>query len=110
MESKIPLISGRPFFPTADALINRRNGLMKLSFGNMTLEVNIVSIGKQPRDMEECYQTYMIDTFVSNKVYLYNEFESSNYLIHNLDFDPLLFPINAINISSVLMKSSRISN
>ena len=48
MESKIPLILGRPFLATANALINCRNGLMKLSFGNMTLEVNIIYIGKQP--------------------------------------------------------------
>ncbi|GKV14108.1 hypothetical protein SLEP1_g25025 [Rubroshorea leprosula] len=37
-ESKIPLILGRPFLATANALINCTNGLMKLSFGNMTLE------------------------------------------------------------------------
>ncbi|KAL5547811.1 hypothetical protein UlMin_003042 [Ulmus minor] len=37
-ESKIPLILGRPFLATANALINCRNGLMTLSFGNMTLE------------------------------------------------------------------------
>ncbi|XP_035551096.1 uncharacterized protein LOC108995832 [Juglans regia] len=36
--SKIPLILGRHFLATANALINCRNGLMKLSFGNMTLE------------------------------------------------------------------------
>ncbi|KAL5549504.1 hypothetical protein UlMin_004735 [Ulmus minor] len=40
-ESKIPLILGRPFLATANALINCRNGLMTLSFGNMTLEVNV---------------------------------------------------------------------
>uniref|UniRef100_A0A2N9HZU3 RNA-directed DNA polymerase n=1 Tax=Fagus sylvatica TaxID=28930 RepID=A0A2N9HZU3_FAGSY len=45
--SKIPIILGRPFLATANALINCRNGLMKLSFGHMTLEVNIFNIGKQ---------------------------------------------------------------
>ncbi|KAL5580563.1 hypothetical protein UlMin_013005 [Ulmus minor] len=40
-ESKIPLILGRPFLATANALINCRNCLMILSFGNMTLEVNV---------------------------------------------------------------------
>ncbi|KAL5554300.1 hypothetical protein UlMin_041701 [Ulmus minor] len=39
-ESKIPLILGRPFLATANALINCRNGLMTLSFGNMTLEID----------------------------------------------------------------------
>ena len=37
MDSKIPIILGRPFLATANALINCRNGLMKISFGNMTL-------------------------------------------------------------------------
>jgi hypothetical protein len=31
-------------------LINCRNGLMKLSFGNMTLEMNVFNICKQPRN------------------------------------------------------------
>ena len=40
-ESKISLILGRKFLATANALINCRNALMILSFGNMTLEVNV---------------------------------------------------------------------
>uniref|UniRef100_A0A2N9IPP2 Reverse transcriptase/retrotransposon-derived protein RNase H-like domain-containing protein n=1 Tax=Fagus sylvatica TaxID=28930 RepID=A0A2N9IPP2_FAGSY len=35
---QIPIILGRPFLATSNALINCRNGVMKLSFGNMTLE------------------------------------------------------------------------
>lgn len=63
-ESKIPLILGRPFLATANALINCRNGLMKLSFGNMTLEVNIFNIGKQPQDDDDYHHTYLIDSLV----------------------------------------------
>ena len=48
MESKIPIILGRHFLATTNALINCRNGLMKISFMNMTLEVNIFHIEKQP--------------------------------------------------------------
>jgi hypothetical protein len=44
------VILGRPFLATSNALINCRNGLMKLSFGNMTLEMNIFNICKQPGD------------------------------------------------------------
>ena len=32
-----PIILGRPFFATANAIINFRNGFMQLTFGNMTL-------------------------------------------------------------------------
>lgn len=60
--SKIPIILGRPFLATANALINCRNGLMKLFFGNMTLEVNIFHITRQPEEDDECQQTHMIDT------------------------------------------------
>ncbi|XP_062080763.1 uncharacterized protein LOC133785554 [Humulus lupulus] len=46
MEYKIPIIFGRPFMAIAKALIKFRNGLMNISFGNMTLEVNSFHIGK----------------------------------------------------------------
>ena len=44
MESKIPLILERSFFAINNTLVNCRNGLMKLSFGNMTLVVNILTL------------------------------------------------------------------
>ncbi|XP_024021303.1 uncharacterized protein LOC112091547 [Morus notabilis] len=70
MEFKIPIILGRPFLDIANALINYRNGLMKISFGNMTLEVNVFHIAKQPCDDDECHQTFLIDTLVSEEVQL----------------------------------------
>jgi hypothetical protein len=45
-----PVILGRPFLATSNALINCRNGLMKLSFRNMTLKMNIFNICKQLGD------------------------------------------------------------
>ena len=36
----VPIILGRPFFATANAIIICRNGVMQLTFGNMTLELN----------------------------------------------------------------------
>jgi len=36
-----PMILGRPFLTTADAAIRCRNGVVILSFGNMTVEQNI---------------------------------------------------------------------
>ncbi|RVW97604.1 hypothetical protein CK203_046476 [Vitis vinifera] len=41
----VPIILGRPFLATSNAIINCRNGLMQLTFGNMTLELNIFYIG-----------------------------------------------------------------
>jgi hypothetical protein len=48
VEIQIPVILGRPFLATANALINCRTGVMKLSFGNMTVELNIFDISRQP--------------------------------------------------------------
>jgi len=45
--SQVPVIPGRPFLATSDALINCRNGMMKLSFGNMTLELNFFNMQGQ---------------------------------------------------------------
>ena len=36
----VPIILGRPFLATSNAIINCRNGVMQLTFGNMTLELN----------------------------------------------------------------------
>ncbi|GKV44317.1 hypothetical protein SLEP1_g51509 [Rubroshorea leprosula] len=113
-ESKIPLILGRPFLATANALINCRNGLMKLSFGNMTLEVNIFDVGKQLHhdDDDECYQTYMIDSLVE-EVYERENFESLEYLLggSDLDVDFLNYPItdhsNVSSISNVMQDKHR---
>ena len=42
----VPIILGRPFLATSNAVINCRNGVMQLTFGNMTLELNIFHLGK----------------------------------------------------------------
>jgi hypothetical protein len=44
IELQVPIILGHPFLATANALINCRTGVMKLSFGNMTVELNIFDI------------------------------------------------------------------
>ena len=49
----IPVILGRPFLANANALINYRNGLMNLSFGNMTLELNVFNMCRQPNEENE---------------------------------------------------------
>ncbi|RVW94338.1 Transposon Ty3-I Gag-Pol polyprotein [Vitis vinifera] len=37
-ENYVPIILGRPFLATSNAIVNCRNGVMQLTFGNMTLE------------------------------------------------------------------------
>lgn len=63
LDSKVPLILGRPFLATANANINCRNGFMNLTFGNMTLEVNIFYVGKpQVEEVSTCDQPVFVDT------------------------------------------------
>ncbi|RVW64976.1 Transposon Ty3-G Gag-Pol polyprotein [Vitis vinifera] len=49
----VPIILGRPFLATSNAIINLRNGLMQLTFGNMTLDLNIFYMSKKQITPEE---------------------------------------------------------
>ncbi|RVW61706.1 Retrovirus-related Pol polyprotein from transposon 297 [Vitis vinifera] len=52
-ENYVPIILGRPFLATSNAIINCRNGVMQLTFGNMTLELNIFHLCKRHLHPEE---------------------------------------------------------
>ena len=43
----VPIILGRSFLATANAIINCWNGVMQLTFGNMTLELNIFHLNNK---------------------------------------------------------------
>ena len=49
----VPIILGRPFLATGNAIINYRNGVMQLTFGNMTLELNIFHLSNRHKLMED---------------------------------------------------------
>ncbi|RVW67350.1 hypothetical protein CK203_065029 [Vitis vinifera] len=65
--NSVPIILGRPFLATSNAIINCRNGLMQLTFGNMTLELNIFHMSKKqitPEEEEGPEEVCIIDTLV----------------------------------------------
>jgi hypothetical protein len=66
--NSFPVILERPFFATSNVLINCRNGLMKLSFGNMTLEMNIFNICKQPGDDNDLQEVDFIEELVYDQL------------------------------------------
>jgi hypothetical protein len=68
----IPVILGHPFLATSNALINCRNGVMKLSFGNMTLEMNVFNICKQHGDDNDLQEVDFIEKLV------YDQFETTS--------------------------------
>ncbi|KAL5725417.1 hypothetical protein ACHQM5_008564 [Ranunculus cassubicifolius] len=70
--TQIPVILGRPFLATSNALINCRNGVMKLSFGNMTIELNVFNVCKQPgnidcEDDDDVQEVNMIESVVEDQ-------------------------------------------
>ena len=58
------IILGRPFLATSNAIINCRNGVMQLMFGNMTLELNIfhLSTKHEPQEEQEHEEVRLIVT------------------------------------------------
>ena len=65
----VPIILGRPFLATSNAIINYRNGVMQLTFGNMTLELNIFHLSKRHMHSEEddCEEVCMIDAILEEQ-------------------------------------------
>ena len=51
--SQMPLILGNPFLVTSNVLINCINRMIRLSLGNMTLELNIFNLQRQPLGIDD---------------------------------------------------------
>jgi hypothetical protein len=66
--TEIPVILGRPFLATVNTLINCRSGVMKISFGNMTVELNIFHIRKQPLDYDQMNQVCLIEEIIDKVI------------------------------------------
>ena len=62
----VPIIFGMPFFATSHAIINIQNGVMQLTFGDMTLELNIFHLRKRHMHSgEDDYEEVcIIDTII----------------------------------------------
>ena len=49
----VPIILGRPFLATSNSIINYRNGVMQLTFGSMTLDLNVFHLSSKHEPSEE---------------------------------------------------------
>jgi len=76
-----PIILGRPFLATANAIINCRNRSMRLTFRDMTKEVNVFNLDRQPRDIND--QTFEVNSIEN----LTNEHEESIEMEIDSEFD-----------------------
>ncbi|XP_057459241.1 uncharacterized protein LOC130749898 [Actinidia eriantha] len=65
-ENQIPVNLGRPFLSTSNAFIQCRNGIVRLAFGNVTLELNIFNVAKQVGDKGEIHEVSCIDSIVQD--------------------------------------------
>ena len=65
----VPIILGRPFLATSNVIFNCRNGVMQLTFGNMTLEFNIFHLSKKHMQSveEEIEEVCLIDTMLEDQ-------------------------------------------
>ena len=66
--TQFPVILGRPFLATSNAIIHCRGGLMTLSFGNMTVNLNIFNVIKEMGDEEDVCEVNMIDSVLQKYV------------------------------------------
>ena len=73
--NEIPVILRRVFLATSNAIINCKIGIVKLSFGNMTLELNVFSLSNQrDDDNEESEHVNIIESLV--QYHFINTYES----------------------------------
>ena len=66
--TQFPVILCRPFLATTNAIIHCRRGLMTLSFGNMTVNLNIFNVIKEIGDDKDVCEVNMIESVVHNYV------------------------------------------
>ena len=67
--NNMPIILSRPFLATSNALINRRNGPIKPTFGDITREINIFNLVKKSEPIEdEPMDVFAIDSVVEEYV------------------------------------------
>jgi len=86
--SQIPVILGRPFLATSNALIHCRNGMTKLSFGNMALELNILNLQRQPLGFDDIETSTL--NWIDDSIF-YDEFDdmfTTEYESFFIDHEP----------------------
>ena len=82
----MPIILGRPFLATSNAIINCRNGIMQLTFSNMTMELNIFHLKRKHVHPEEEIpeEVCLIDKPLRDLILAYNPSSSPETLPHQL--------------------------
>ncbi|MBE2321343.1 retroviral-like aspartic protease, partial [Solirubrobacter sp. CPCC 204708] len=59
--TQIPVILGRPFLATSNAIIYCKNGIMTISFGNMTVNLNIFNVCRQMEEYDDEEEVHQVN-------------------------------------------------
>jgi hypothetical protein len=106
------VILGRPFLATANTLINCSSGVMNISFGNMTVELNIFHIRKQPLDYDQMNQVCLIEEIL-DEVIEESSIEDplevclAQFFGEDLDLDKLMEQVDALLETAPLVSKEK---
>lgn len=109
---QIPVILGRTFLATANDLINCRTWVMKISFSNMIVELNIFDISKHSLEYDEVGSVCLIEEIIEETIdasSIKDPLEACfAQLGQDLDLDKLVEQANAILESAPLVSSEKV--
>ncbi|GFZ12049.1 hypothetical protein Acr_23g0004340 [Actinidia rufa] len=100
-------VTSRPFLAIANVVIHCRHGLLKLSFGNMTLETNIFTVGKQMREVDQIEEINVIESIIQEHVdreFMEDSIERD--LVWSESHDQLEFESVSFRDASIVSKES----
>ncbi|XP_060972217.1 uncharacterized protein LOC133038172 [Cannabis sativa] len=105
ISAQISIILGRPFLATSNAIINCRNGVLKLSFGNMTVELNVFNVANKSVDCDDVYEVNFID-FVTQDFMLNKDNSFENCVSHfGMNFESSFDSVNSLLESTPLINT-----
>ncbi|XP_026451158.1 uncharacterized protein LOC113351376 [Papaver somniferum] len=101
----VPVILGHSFLATSNAIMNCRHGVLKLSFGNMTVELNVFNISQQPIDCDdgELHEINMIESLIQDSLPDILSVDPLQAFLDNFDLD--LFDFEYISEVHSLLES-----
>jgi hypothetical protein len=104
--ANIPIILGKHFLAIANALINCKNGRMKITFGSMIAELNIFNVNPQQLVDEECEYVNFIEVAPQEEFDNHCYFDPFETIpVNFIAFDELKLDVKMFDFSSLLDSS-----
>lgn len=108
LKKQSPIILGRPFLATANANIHVRSGEMEVTFGNMTLKLNVYKAARPSPVEEDCFAVDVLEDLVEEALpSILTDDPLAACLAHfdfeNFDIDQSIEEVNTLLGSTHLM-------